>query len=103
MKSALAAVCVLALLVAPATASASATKDSTITQVVRALEDMMASSKEDGNTERKLYAKYTCYCDTNTAEKEASIASLTDQIAVLESSIEAIQGATGGLSEDDIT
>ena len=97
MKSALAA---LVLLVAPAMASASATKDSTITQVVRALEDMMASSKEDGNTERKLYAKYKCYCDTNSAEKTASIASLTDQIAVLTSSIEAIQGATGGLSED---
>merc|ERR1719253_743085 len=60
----------------------------------------MASSKEDGNTERQLYAKYKSYCDTNSAEKEASIASLTDQIAVLESSIEAIQGATGGLSED---
>jgi len=102
MKSACAAICALLLVVAPlaSASAASVTKDRTITQVVKMLEVMMESSKTDGNKERDMYAKYKCYCDTNTAEKTSEIESLTDQISVLESNIEALQASTGGLSED---
>lgn len=71
----------------------------TITQVVELLEGMMAKSKEDGASERKLYAKFKCYCDTNTAEKTSEIDSLTEEISILETQIESLQSSTGGLSQ----
>mmetsp|Transcript_28333 Transcript_28333/g.74980 ORF Transcript_28333/g.74980 Transcript_28333/m.74980 type:complete len:753 (-) Transcript_28333:12-2270(-) len=72
----------------------------TITQVVELLQGMMEKSKADGNTERELFAKFKCYCDINTAEKTSEIESLTEEITVLESKIEALQASTGTLSEE---
>ena len=94
----------LLLLLTPCLAISNANDDKaagkrTITQVVELLEGMMAKSKEDGASERKLYAKFKCYCDTNTAEKTSEIDSLTEEISILESQIESLQASTGGLSE----
>ena len=60
----------------------------------------LEKSKADGKTERNLYAKYKCYCDTNTEEKTGEIKTLTEQIDILESKIEELQSSTGSLSEE---
>merc|ERR1719487_2289674 len=75
-------------------------KDRTITKVVKLLQSMLKDSVAEGDEERKIYAKFKCYCDTEEAEKKALIKSLTEQIELLENRIAEIQGATGGLSEE---
>merc|ERR1719472_353199 len=75
-------------------------KDNTITQVVKLLQGMLDKSKAEGDEERKIYAKFKCYCDQSEAEKTASIKSLTEQIGVLESKIAEIQGDSGELSSE---
>jgi chromosome segregation ATPase len=92
---------VLALLCMLAVASAAVTeKDSTITKVVKLLQGMLEKSKAEGDAERKIYAKFKCYCDTSEAEKTKSIEDLTEEIQVLESKIAEVQGATGELSSE---
>jgi hypothetical protein len=75
-------------------------KDRTITQVVKLLQGMLEKSKKEGDEERKIYAKFKCYCDTSEAEKTASIKKETENIGLLESKIEELQGDTGGLSSE---
>jgi DNA repair exonuclease SbcCD ATPase subunit len=74
--------------------------DRAVTKVVKLLEGMMVKSKEDGDKDRNLYAKFKCYCDTQEAKKTAEIEGLTTNIARLESSIEKLKGATGELSTE---
>ena len=45
-------------------------KDNTITKVVKLLQTMLDKSVTEGDAERKIYAKFKCYCDTSEAEKE---------------------------------
>ena len=75
-------------------------KDRTITQVVKLLQGMLEKSKKEGDEERKIYAKFKCYCDTSEAEETASIKKETENIGLLESKIEELQGDTGGLSSE---
>jgi chromosome segregation ATPase len=98
-----------ALLALPALAAASAAfgagsavvnGDKTITKVVKLLQDMMKKSKEEDDTERTLYAKFKCYCDTNDAEKTDSIATHTKTIGLLESAIDSLQSQNGELSTE---
>jgi len=72
--------------------------DRPITKVVKLLQEMLDSSTADGDTERTLYGKYTCYCDTNNAEKKESIESLTKAIATLENDVDGLQSRNGELS-----
>jgi len=94
----------LTFLLAPCVASAAgakaATSDRTITQVVTLLESLMEESKQDGNEEREMYGKYKCYCDTNEEAKKTEIASLNEQIELLESQIEELLASTGILSKE---
>ena len=92
------ALLLLAAVVAPARAVH--TQDKTITQVVKLLQHMLEKSKEDGENDRKLYAKFKCYCDTSEADKTASIKTQTELIDLLESKIAELQGDTGGLSSE---
>eukprot|EP00444_Apocalathium_aciculiferum_P006178 CAMPEP_0183397194 /NCGR_PEP_ID=MMETSP0370-20130417/10436_1 /TAXON_ID=268820 /ORGANISM="Peridinium aciculiferum, Strain PAER-2" /LENGTH=761 /DNA_ID=CAMNT_0025578041 /DNA_START=74 /DNA_END=2360 /DNA_ORIENTATION=+ len=79
---------------------ASASQDRKITEVVKLLQTMLEKSKADGDTERNLYAKYKCYCDTNEADKTAEIERLTKEIAVLGAKIEELQAHNGKLSKE---
>eukprot|EP00747_Dinoflagellata_sp_TGD_P137764 gnl/TRDRNA2_/TRDRNA2_175726_c0_seq36.p1 gnl/TRDRNA2_/TRDRNA2_175726_c0~~gnl/TRDRNA2_/TRDRNA2_175726_c0_seq36.p1 ORF type:complete len:744 (+),score=294.59 gnl/TRDRNA2_/TRDRNA2_175726_c0_seq36:50-2281(+) len=87
-----------------ATASAetdsTAVGDRTITKVVKILQNMMEKSKKEGDAERELFAKFKCYCDSNTLKKKTSITDLTKQIGRLGSQIGELQGSTGGLSAE---
>lgn len=88
----------LLALVASSLAAVHKGEDKTITKVVKLLQDMLEKSKEEGKTEKNLYGKFKCYCDTNDAEKTTQIASLAKTIGLLESSIESIQASNGELS-----
>merc|ERR1719443_2656779 len=79
---------------------AQAQKDSTITKVVKLLQNMLDKSVKEGDAERKIFAKFKCYCDQNEAQKKDSIDNGKEQISLLESKIEEIQGDTGGLSSE---
>merc|ERR1719183_601440 len=95
--------CKLLLVAFAARASASvvAVKDDrAVTKVVKLLEGMMVKSKEDGDKDREAYAKFKCYCDTETAKKTKEIDGLATDIARLESSIEKTKGSTGELSTE---
>lgn len=72
--------------------------DRTITKVVKLLQDMLEKSKEEGKTEKALYGKFKCYCDTNDAEKKTQIETLSKTIGLLESAIESLQAESGVLS-----
>merc|ERR1719460_724803 len=85
---------------ASSTALVTNSQDRTITKVVKLLQDMLDKSKKEGDEERVIYAKFKCYCDTSEADKKASIDKLTEQIALLESDIEKLQGSTGVLSSE---
>jgi hypothetical protein len=74
--------------------------DHEITKVVKLLESMLANSKVEGAEERKLFAKYKCYCDDTTQEKTDVVAELAKEIGILQSRIEALQASTGILSQN---
>jgi|EP00427_Karlodinium_veneficum_P018951 hypothetical protein len=78
-----------------ATATSAQTQDRTITKVVKLLQEMSEKSKEEGDEERVLYAKFRCYCDNSEAEKKEEIEELTKTISLLESKIEELQGSSG--------
>jgi len=69
--------------------------DKTIGKVVKLLEEMLETSKTDGEKEKKTYAKFKCYCDQNKEEKTATVAEMSDQIKLLGSKIEDLQGSSG--------
>jgi len=75
-------------------------EDRAITQVVKMLESMLEQSKADAETDRRLYAKFKCYCEDEEAEKKSTIEQKTKEIALLESDIDALQASTGTLSQD---
>jgi len=74
--------------------------DRAVTEVVNLLETMLAKSKEDGDKDRKIYAKFLCYCNTNKANKIDQIKTRTKEISVLESRIEELKAGTGELSSE---
>merc|ERR1719261_1246124 len=74
--------------------------DRTMTKVVKLLQEMLETSQADGRADTEIFAKYKCYCDSNTAKKTASIAALTSQISTLEGKIEMLQASSGKLSTE---
>merc|ERR1719401_3131692 len=91
---------ILALTAIPVAAEQAQNGDRTITKVVKLLQDMLDKSVKEGDEERKIYAKFKCYCDTSEAEKNDSIDQGKEQISLLESKIEELQGSTGELSSE---
>merc|ERR1711956_42809 len=63
-------------------------KDRPITKVVKMLEGMLEKSNADGDADRKTYAKFLCYCNTNKEEKTNEIEELSQDIDSLETKIE---------------
>lgn len=71
------------------------TQDKTITKVVKLLQDMLDKSVKEGDGERKIFAKFKCYCDSSEADKEDAIKKNTESISILEARIEELQGSNG--------
>lgn len=74
--------------------------DPTIAQVIKLLQGMLDKSKADGETDTKLMAKYTCFCDTNAAEKKKSIKDLGAQIELLGAQVGQLQATNGQVSHE---
>lgn len=73
-------------------------KESTITKVVNVLKEMLDKSKVDGDAEVENFAKFKCYCDTNTMDLNNRIDEAKKNINVLSNQIEELQGSNGGAS-----
>lgn len=80
--------------------SASSTGSQVVTQVVKLLEDMLEKSKADGDADRKTYAKFLCYCNTQKETKTEEIGKLTEEISLLETKLEELKGSNGELSSE---
>merc|ERR1719352_1511706 len=63
-----------------ATPASAARGDKTITQVVSLLQDMLDKSKEDGKSDRTVFGKFQCYCDTTTAKTKEAIEETSEDI-----------------------
>merc|ERR1719408_669007 len=61
---------------------------------------MLDKSKEDGSNDRTLYAKYKCYCDTTTDEKNTEIADAIDAIERMEAELAGLRAHNGQLSQE---
>merc|ERR1719482_1068096 len=95
----------LVLLLAAAVPSSAESKDlahgdRTMTKVVKILQEMLKKSKEDGEKDRDLYAKFKCYCDDNEADKKEAISEYKKQIKMIENEIAEVQAVTGELSTE---
>jgi hypothetical protein len=89
-------VCSLSVGLAWGGASGGATN--TIAAVVNKLRTMLKDSEAEGDAERVLYAKFKCYCDTNEAEKEKSIADAARLISETEAEMSTLRAENGKLS-----
>merc|ERR1719409_860355 len=81
-------------------AAAAGSGDKTITQVVHLLNGMMQKSKADGESDRLLFAKFKCYCDTTKANKTAAIENHEATIASLNADIEDRSAQSERLNEE---
>merc|ERR1719236_79005 len=61
-------------------ASAAAGGDKTITQVVTLLQEMLDKSKEDGTSDRTVFGKFKCYCDSTTESTKAAMETTSEDI-----------------------
>jgi len=84
----------------PCEASEASYGKRSVTKVVNLLKAMLAQSKQDGDKDRKMYAKFLCYCNTNKAEKTDEIKTRTKDIGLLESKVEELKGSNGELSSE---
>jgi len=82
-----------------ATASAVGTQN-TITQVTGLLQEMLDKSKTDGTADRTVFAKFKCYCDTNTEEKKDSIEAATLDIETMEAALAQRRSQNAKLSQE---
>jgi chromosome segregation ATPase len=87
------------LLAVPA-AALSSQEDSTITKVVKLLQEMLDKSKEDGTDDRTVYAKFKCYCDTTTEKKTKAIAETSAAIEAAEAQLEDLRAQNTKLSQE---
>jgi hypothetical protein len=80
--------------------AAGAKDDRAVTKVVKMLEAMLEKSKEDGDTDRKIYAKFLCYCNTKKETKTKEIEDLAVVISMLENKAAELKGSSGELSSE---
>merc|ERR1719359_835134 len=93
---------IVALLVPAALAASSREEgDRTITKVIKLLQDMLVKSKEDGEKDTELFAKYKCYCDSNAASKTKAIDQAGKDIELLAGKISELQASSGALSTEN--
>mmetsp|Transcript_27402 Transcript_27402/g.47523 ORF Transcript_27402/g.47523 Transcript_27402/m.47523 type:complete len:761 (+) Transcript_27402:81-2363(+) len=100
MKQTMAVAFFAFLVLIPAQAAATETRDKTITQVVKMLQGMLDESKIQADSERTAYAKYICDCDKRTEEYTGTIATSNAQITRLANQIAGLQATNGKLSTE---
>mmetsp|Transcript_31697 Transcript_31697/g.50617 ORF Transcript_31697/g.50617 Transcript_31697/m.50617 type:complete len:711 (-) Transcript_31697:59-2191(-) len=71
-----------------------------IRKVVTMLQKMSSKVEEHGETEKKLYDKFMCYCQTGGKDLATSISAAETKIPQLESAIKEGKAQLAGLKED---
>jgi chromosome segregation ATPase len=74
--------------------------ENTITKVVKLLQEMLDKSKEDGTNDRTVFAKFKCYCDTTTAEKQKAIEETTAALEAAEAQLSDLRAMNTKLSQE---
>merc|ERR1719217_1658592 len=92
---------VLLFLLAIGAEADSAGRRDTIGKVTKILKEILTKNKEDGEKDRELFAKFRCYCDTNTKEKTESVDTLTKQFKLLSSELSELMADTGKRSAEN--
>merc|ERR1719240_1773516 len=87
------------LLVVPAS-GVSSSDDSTITKVVKLLQEMLDKSKEDGTEDRTVFAKFKCYCDTTTVKMEKAIEETSAEIEAATAQLSDLRAMNTKLSQE---
>merc|ERR1719327_34711 len=95
------AVALLLLALPQAACGTSESGDRTITKVIKLLQEMMVKSKADGERDTELFAKYKCYCDSNSATKTKAIDQAGKDIELLAGKISELQASSGALSTEN--
>jgi septal ring factor EnvC (AmiA/AmiB activator) len=75
-------------------------EDGTISKVVSLLQEMLEQSKSDGVSDRTVYAKFKCYCDTTTEKKSESIATTTNDIEMSQAVLADLRAQNTKLSQE---
>jgi len=65
-------------------------QDSPVTRVVTLLKDMQGTLQKELDEDEELFKNLSCWCNTNTHEKDAAISEAMAKIAELQSTIEAL-------------
>merc|ERR1719389_69069 len=76
-------------------------REDTIGKVTKILKEILDKNKEDGDKDRELFAKFRCYCDTNTKDKTESVETLSKQIKLLSAELAELQADTGKRSAEN--
>merc|ERR1719389_435472 len=76
-------------------------REDTIGKVTKILKEILEKNKEDGEKDRELFAKFRCYCDTNTKDKTESVETLSKQIKLLSAELAELQADTGKRSAEN--
>lgn len=69
-------------------------------EVVTLLQEMLENSKADGQSDRTAFAKFKCYCDTNTEQKTKDIVNATGEIERMDSSLAKDRADNAKLSQE---
>jgi DNA repair exonuclease SbcCD ATPase subunit len=76
------------------------TKNRPVTKVITLLKDMLKQLEKEGEEDKEVYEKMTCWCQTNDKEKTKSIAEAETRIAELTTSIEELTAGSARLGTE---
>merc|ERR1712008_641694 len=71
-----------------------------VRKVVTMLQNMQKKVEEEGETEKKLYEKFMCYCQNGGKDLETSIGAAEDKVSTLPSEITAQEERLTQLKDD---
>jgi len=72
--------------------------DNPVTKVVNLLKEMQATANSEAKADEEIYAKMSCWCETNDKEKTAAIAEAEKRIEALTATIETGSARAGELA-----
>jgi len=74
--------------------------ESPVKKVISLLTEMQTGLKDQAKSDEEVYQKMSCFCETNTKEKNDAVKQAEKNIAELESTIESLAAKIGGLTAE---
>jgi len=88
------------LLLCAATCVQAQKSDTSVTRVVKLLQDMRTQTDSDAKADEEAYKKYECWCETSKKQKTEAVEVAQQTIAALEASIEKAAGLEAQLKTE---